>query len=128
LSTDYPGVGGGVNALCAIGTDLYIGVTFLSANGVEGYNRICKYNTQNSSFSKLGTEFNNTVKAIYAIGNNLYIGSGFTTNIITSIAEIKHNDVSLGFMPNNSFETINSFTYNNKKYITFMGNKYIINI
>ena len=133
-----------VRTLSFVGTDLYIGGDFQFFNNGTGNisaNRICKYNPSSRTFSSVFTisgnnGVNNNVRAISFVGNNIYIGGNFTFALgvscgyffyMKSLAiEIKYNNVSLGFMLNNTFEPITSMTYNNKKYITFMGSKYVI--
>ena len=87
----------GVWALCAIGTDLYIGGIFTGAGGVSASN-ICKYNTLTSTFSALGTGTPNMVLAIYAVGTDLYIGGAFS-NIggITTNGICKYDTITSTF-------------------------------
>jgi hypothetical protein len=67
-----------VYALQAIGTDLYIGGNFTTANGISA-NRICKYDRTTGIFSAMGSGVNNFVLALCSIGTDLYIGGNFTT-------------------------------------------------
>jgi hypothetical protein len=133
------GISNFVYSIHSINSDLYIGGDFAtfknnSLNDITT-NRICKYDTTTGLFSTMGRGFNSTVNSVYATGNNLYIGGGFTTfNIysfprfldIKNVTEIKYNNTSLDFMINNTFEHITSLSYDNKKYITFLGSKFII--
>jgi hypothetical protein len=128
------GVNNFVNTIGAINSDLYIGGFFTNANGITA-NRICKYDTTTGLFSAMGSGFETSVYSVYAINSNLYIGGAFTTFNTYSfpyflnmkiITEIKYNNTSLDFMINNTFEHITSLSYDNKKYITFLGSKFII--
>jgi hypothetical protein len=128
-----------VYSIHSINSDLYIGGDFAtfkndSLNDITT-NRICKYNTTTGLFSTMGSGFNGTVNSVYATGNSLYIGGAFTTFGVYSfprfldiknVTEIKYNNTSLDFMINNTFEPITSLSYDNKKYITFLGSKFII--
>jgi hypothetical protein len=129
------GVDNIVYSIRSINSDLYIGGFFTNANGITA-NRICKYNTSDSTFSAMGNGIDNTVYSIHSINSDLYIGGSFTTFNTYSfpyfldmknVTEIKYNNISLGFSINNTFEPITSLSYDNKKYITFLGSKFIIN-
>ena len=78
------GVNSSVSVLAVSGTDVYVGGAFTTAN-VGGTtvtaNRVAKFNTTTSTWSKLGTDgsgVNNTVSAMAIIGSNVYVGGSFT--------------------------------------------------
>lgn len=80
------GVDGVVLVLTVIGTDLYAGGRFSTANygGVPvSANNISRFNSTTSTWSPLGTPtengVDNEVKAFAVIGGNLYIGGRFRT-------------------------------------------------
>ncbi len=80
------GVSSGVNALAAIGSDLYVGGFFATANvggSTVSVNNIAKFDTGASSWSALGSGggngVNSTVRALAAIGSDLYVGGFFNT-------------------------------------------------
>jgi hypothetical protein len=90
-----------VNALCAIGSNLYIGGSFSTFNNNDGLgnitaNRICKYDTTTGLFSAMGTGVNNTVSAIHAINSDLYIGGAFTTANGITVNRICKYDTNTG--------------------------------
>jgi hypothetical protein len=70
-----------VVALAAVGSDLYVGGSTFSQAGIIAANRIAKYDTTkigNAGWSTLGDGVNNAVRALSAIGANLYVGGSFT--------------------------------------------------
>lgn len=74
------GISGSVDALAAIGTDLYVGGQFAQAGGAPAGN-IARYDTTqtgNTGWSGLGSGVNSTVFALAPIGNRLYVGGQFT--------------------------------------------------
>src|SRR6056297_1221557 len=74
------GVDRRVQALTAIGDDLYVGGEFTQAGGAPA-NRIARYDTaqmHNSGWSALGDGVNNHVSALVAIGDDLYVGGRFS--------------------------------------------------
>jgi uncharacterized repeat protein (TIGR01451 family) len=84
------GVDISVRALAVIGSDLYVGGEFTTANvGGSGgtpavtANRVAKFNTTTNTWSALsnvnGNGVDNSVFALAVIGSDLYVGGGFTT-------------------------------------------------
>jgi trimeric autotransporter adhesin len=74
------GVNSTVEAMAAIGDDLYVGGSFLQAGGAAA-NRIAVFDTNqtgNAGWSALGDGVNSTVQALAAIGDDLYVGGQFT--------------------------------------------------
>ena len=74
------GINGRVDALAAIGTDLYVGGQFGQAGGAPAGN-VARYDTTqigNAGWSILGSGVNSTVFALAPIGNRLYVGGQFT--------------------------------------------------
>jgi hypothetical protein len=65
-----------VSALKVFNGDLYIGGTFVTANGIT-VNNIARWN--GTSFSAIGSGTNGEVKAFAVHNNELYIGGAFTT-------------------------------------------------
>ena len=65
-----------VYAFVAIGTDLYAGGVFKTADGVSA-NYIAKWN--GTQWSALGSGMNSAVFALAVIGTDLYAGGGFAT-------------------------------------------------
>ncbi len=83
--------GGGVNAICASGGNIYAGGSFTNADGNPA-NRIAVWN--GSSWSSLGTGTQNgvssTVDAIAVDGTDVYVGGIFTnagTTVVHGIAK-----------------------------------------
>ncbi|NDY94378.1 VWA domain-containing protein, partial [Wenzhouxiangella limi] len=69
-----------VSALTAIGADLFVGGDFVSVGGAPA-SRIAKFDTTqtgNSGWSALGDGVNGAVRALSAIGADLYVGGQFT--------------------------------------------------
>lgn len=69
-----------VNALAAIGTDLYVGGWFTHAGDAAADN-IAKFDTNetgNAGWSALGDGTNGAVRALSAIGSDLYVGGSFS--------------------------------------------------
>jgi hypothetical protein len=80
------GVDGVVLVLSVIGTDLYVGGRFTTANYGGApilANNIARFNSTASTWSPLGTPtengLDNEVKAFAVIGGNLYVGGRFRT-------------------------------------------------
>src|SRR6056297_3223574 len=74
------GVNGNVNALAAIGDDLYVGGQLTQAAGATA-NRIAVFDTTqtgNAGWSALGDGVNSFVFALAPIDDDLYVGGGFT--------------------------------------------------
>ncbi|MEM1081787.1 MAG: choice-of-anchor D domain-containing protein, partial [Pseudomonadota bacterium] len=74
------GVIGSVRALAVIGTDLYVGGV-LSQAGTGPVSNIAVYDSTlagDTGWSALGSGVNISVVALQAVGNNLYVGGGFT--------------------------------------------------
>ncbi len=71
------GVNGTVTVIKVVGEDIYVGGSFGTAGGMTA-NRIAKWNgTSWSGFNS--AVIPNTVRAIESSGNNLYVGSDYTT-------------------------------------------------
>ncbi|MFD2717618.1 hypothetical protein ACFST9_02755 [Hymenobacter monticola] len=76
------GVDGGVQAVLAVGNDVYIGGDFSVVGGVPA-SKIAKWNSATSTWSRVGagagiTGFGN-VNALAMINSVLYVGGGFST-------------------------------------------------
>jgi N-acetylneuraminic acid mutarotase len=79
------GVSGGffpyVNALAVVGNEVYVGGRFTEAGGVSA-NYVARFNTQTNTWSTLGTGssngVNDWVNALAVVGNEVYVGGGFT--------------------------------------------------
>lgn len=75
------GLSGTVSALAVSGSDVYAGGDFTratnSGNLVVQVNRVAKWD--GSSWSALGSGFNNTVQALAVSGNEVFAGGWFTT-------------------------------------------------
>lgn len=71
-----PNISGSVQALAALGTDLYVGGNFDRAGGTAISN-IAKWN--HSSWSGLGTGTNGSVAALTVLSGKLYAGGQFST-------------------------------------------------
>ena len=91
------GVDSTVNALAVIGTDLYIGGYFTTANNASALtvNGVTRYNTLNNTFYQLGAGsfgVNNfgMVYALAVIGTDLYIGGWFTQANNASALTVKY--------------------------------------
>ena len=67
---------GSINALAAIGNNLYAGGSFTNIGGVTAA-RIAKWD--GTSWSPLGSGVSSSVLALYASGNDLYVGGGLRT-------------------------------------------------
>jgi hypothetical protein len=80
------GVSGGffpyVNALAVVGNEVYVGGRFTEAGGVSA-NYVARFNTQTNTWSTLGTGssngVNDWVNALAVVGNEVYVGGGFTS-------------------------------------------------
>jgi len=78
--TNWTDVGGGVvgkgaiDALAAVGTNLYAGGTFTNLGGVT-VSRIAQWD--GATWSPLGSGVSSTVLALYASGSDLYVGGHF---------------------------------------------------
>src|SRR5581483_5187471 len=89
-SGDGNGVSTNVRALTIVGSNVYVGGLFTSANvgGTGGRplvtaNRVAAFNNSNNTWSALsdgnGNGMNNFVRSLAVIGNDLYVGGIFTT-------------------------------------------------
>ncbi|MBI5294995.1 MAG: S-layer homology domain-containing protein [Chloroflexi bacterium] len=67
---------GNVNALETIGTNLYVGGSFIDANGIPEADYLARWDGTN--WSHLGPNLNDSVMALEAMGNDLYVGGYFT--------------------------------------------------
>ncbi|MEM1082278.1 MAG: hypothetical protein AAGH65_11915, partial [Pseudomonadota bacterium] len=83
VSGEFSSLGDGVNGtvldLVAIGTDLYVGGNFGQAGGAPA-ERIARYDTTqtgNAGWSALGAGVDRTVRALAAVGTDLYVGGEF---------------------------------------------------
>ena len=78
----WSNVGGGVvgrgsiNALAAIGNNLYVGGSFTNVGGVPA-TRIAKWD--GTSWAPLGSGVSSTVQALFAQGNDLWVGGNLRT-------------------------------------------------
>ncbi|HMV48106.1 MAG TPA: Ig domain-containing protein, partial [Blastocatellia bacterium] len=85
------GTGGGngvdtlVLAMTVIGSDLYVGGSFTTANvggTTVSVSNLAKFNTQTGAWAAVGTGggngVNNTVNTLTALGSDLYVGGSFT--------------------------------------------------
>jgi hypothetical protein len=76
------GVSGYVLALAVVGNEVYVGGGFTSAGGVSA-NSVARFNTQTNTWSSLGTGSSNGVnggvRALAVVGNEVYVGGGFTS-------------------------------------------------
>jgi hypothetical protein len=79
------GVNGEVRELAVVGNEVYVGGRFTSAGGVSA-NSVARFNTQTNTWSSLGTGSSNGVSGILAyvyalavVGNEVYVGGGFTS-------------------------------------------------
>jgi hypothetical protein len=75
--------GNNVEALAVVGDEVYVGGDFTSAGGVSA-NRVARFNTQTNTWSSLGTGSSNgvsgnNVEALAVVGNEVYVGGGFTS-------------------------------------------------
>jgi len=72
-----------VRAMAAIGTDLYVGGYFDSADdgtgGATAALHICKYDTLTDTVSAIGAGANNKIWSFAVSGSTLYMGGEFTT-------------------------------------------------
>jgi hypothetical protein len=76
------GVSGSVAALAVVGNEVYVGGFFTSAGGVSA-NRVARFNTATNTWSSLGmfssNGVNDRVSALAVVGNEVYVGGGFTS-------------------------------------------------
>jgi len=76
------GVSGWVFALAVVGNEVYVGGYFTSAGRVSA-NNVARFNTQTNTWSALGTGssngVNDVVRALAVVGNEVYVGGGFTS-------------------------------------------------
>jgi N-acetylneuraminic acid mutarotase len=76
------GVSGSVAALAVVGNEVVVGGYFTSAGGVSA-NRVARFNTLTNTWSSLGTGssngVNNDVTALAVVGNEVFVGGGFTS-------------------------------------------------
>jgi hypothetical protein len=73
---------GSVAALAVVGNEVFVGGLFISAGGVSA-NSVARFNTQTNTWSSLGTGSSNgvngAVAALAVVGNEVYVGGGFTS-------------------------------------------------
>lgn len=79
LGTGLSGWAAGGRDLHQIGTDIYVGATFTSADGVAA-SHIAKYDTVTETFSALGSGSSSSVWSLASIGTDLYVGTNGTTH------------------------------------------------
>jgi len=110
----FTALGSGLNSspkcMCLVGTDLYIGGYFTTANGTT-VNNICKYDTSsantNNTFTALGSGLNQPPITMCLVGTDLYIGGGFRiANGTTANLICKYDTTSAN--TNNTFTALGS--------------------
>jgi len=76
------GVNGWVSALAVVGDEVFVGGSFTSAGGVSA-NYVARFNAQTNTWSTLGTGssngVDNWVSALAVVGNEVFVGGGFTS-------------------------------------------------
>lgn len=101
-----------VRALCAVGTDLYVGGSF-SAIGGSTIARIAKFDTISRTWSALspGGVPTGTVYVIYHHGSDLYVGGQFTTpsNVGNCVAKYNLDTLTWSTFKNGITSGVSSF-------------------
>ena len=96
------GLNGTVNAIAAIGTDLYVGGDFTQTydGAVTNLNRIAKYDTKTNTWSALPHNgLDNAVHSFAVMGTDLYVGGGFSQTkdgAVTGLNAIARIDTTTG--------------------------------
>lgn len=86
------GVNSTVSALEVGGSDLYIGGAFTEAAGVAGFNKIARWSASTSSFSTVGTGFDDAVLSLEYDGTTLRAGGLFEQSGINTVNFIAEFD------------------------------------
>jgi trimeric autotransporter adhesin len=101
------GNGTAVNAVLAVGTNVYVGGVFTNAGGVAA-NNIARWN--GNSWSALGSGVNGSVAAIGAVGNSVYVGGNFTAaGGVTAFNIARWDGANWSSLPPPFAGTINNF-------------------
>jgi hypothetical protein len=109
-------LGGQVNALALVGTDLYVGGSFPAASdGTQiniSVNRIARWSTTSNAWSPLGSGLrngvNNTVNALAVVGADLYVGGSFITASDSTQLNISVNHIARWSTTSNSWSPLGS--------------------
>ena len=114
------GTSGGVAALAAIGTDLYVGGSFNAVNSSTqsaiSAKNIAKWDTLGATWSPLGSDPQNgtfgQVQALAVSGSDLYVGGGFFSVSSSTQSAITANRVAKWSTAGNSWTVMGSALQN----------------
>jgi hypothetical protein len=111
------GVLGFVFALAVVGNEVFVGGNFTLAGGVSA-NNVARFNTQTNTWSSLGTGSSNGVNdvvfALAVVGNEVYVGGGFT-----SAGGVSANRVARFNTQTNTWSTLGTGSSNGVNDVVF---------
>jgi len=89
------GVGGPVNALAAVGDDVFLGGAFNTVGSMNVKN-LARWNNATGTWNAVGNGIDGTIRAMAADANALYVGGAFKTIDGTTVDNIARWDRSSG--------------------------------